>query len=86
MTTVLVLVGSLRADSVNRAIAHSAQEAAPEGVQVRIARGLERLFARGSGARLQRQAWERTGDLAAVVADLAERTEASARATGAEEG
>ncbi|WP_392425538.1 NAD(P)H-dependent oxidoreductase [Barrientosiimonas humi] len=43
MTTVLVLVGSLRADSVNRAIAHSAQEAAPEGVQVRIARGLERL-------------------------------------------
>ncbi len=35
---------------------------------------VEALFARGSGATRQRAVHERTGDLAAVVADLAERT------------
>lgn len=40
MTTVLALVGSLRADSVNRKIAELAQELAPEGTRVLIAEGL----------------------------------------------
>ncbi|KNX36433.1 NADPH-dependent FMN reductase [Luteipulveratus halotolerans] len=40
MTTVLALVGSLRADSTNRKIAELAQKIAPEGVEVRIGTGL----------------------------------------------
>ncbi|MCZ4498315.1 MAG: azo1 [Marmoricola sp.] len=40
MTRVAVLVGSLRADSVNRQIAESLQALAPEGVQIDIVDGL----------------------------------------------
>lgn len=40
MTTILALVGSLRADSNNRKIAELAQSLAPEGVEVTIADGL----------------------------------------------
>ncbi len=39
--------------------------------------GLARLAAAGNGARRQRQAFERSGDLRAVVADLVERTAAA---------
>ena len=40
----------------------------------RVDEGLARLAAAGNGARRQRQAFERSGDLRAVVADLIERT------------
>lgn len=43
MTTVAVLVGSLRADSVNRKVAELAAEIAPEGVEVRLVEGLEQV-------------------------------------------
>ena len=46
MTTpshVLVLVGSLRADSLNRRIAELLRDRAPEGVQVTIAEGLHEI-------------------------------------------
>jgi len=39
-TRVLVLVGSLRADSVNRRLAEVLQASAPEGVSLKIAEGL----------------------------------------------
>jgi NAD(P)H-dependent FMN reductase len=42
-TRVLVLVGSLRADSLNRKIAETLQALAPEGVTVEIAEGLSEL-------------------------------------------
>ena len=42
-TRVLVLVGSLRADSLNRKIAETLQALAPEGVTVGIAEGLAEL-------------------------------------------
>ena len=42
-TRVLVLVGSLRADSLNRRIAETIREQAPAGVSVEIVDGLERL-------------------------------------------
>lgn len=42
-TKVLVLVGSLRAASLNRQLAEVAVEAAPEGVTVRVADGLGEL-------------------------------------------
>jgi NAD(P)H-dependent FMN reductase len=42
-TRVLVLVGSLRADSLNRKIAETLQGLAPEGVTVEIAEGLAEL-------------------------------------------
>ncbi|UAL28764.1 glutamate--cysteine ligase [Nocardioides rotundus] len=74
------------AEALDALVATVRPALADAGDEELAARGLERLFARGSGARLQRQAWERTGDLAAVVADLVERTEASARATGTGEG
>ena len=40
MTTVAVLVGSLRADSVNRQIAESLRALAPEGTEIQIVGGL----------------------------------------------
>lgn len=40
MTSVLVLVGSLRADSLNRKLAEKLANLAPDGVEVRIADGL----------------------------------------------
>ncbi len=42
-TRVLVLVGSLRADSLNRRIAEALQALAPDGVVVEIAEGLDQL-------------------------------------------
>ena len=42
-TTVLVLVGSLRADSLNRKIAEALRDQAPAGVTVEIAENLEQL-------------------------------------------
>jgi len=43
MTRVAVLVGSLRADSVNRKIAESLGQFAPEGVEIDIVDGLEKV-------------------------------------------
>ncbi len=42
-TRVLVLVGSLRADSFNRRLAETVREQSPAGVAVEIATGLEKL-------------------------------------------
>ena len=42
-TTVTVLVGSLRADSVNRKLAETLSGLAPEGVELKIAENLDRL-------------------------------------------
>ena len=42
-TDVLVLLGSLRADSLNRRIAELLRDKAPEGVRVRIAEGLHEI-------------------------------------------
>jgi len=42
-TTVTVLVGSLRADSVNRKLAETLPSLAPEGVELRIAENLDQL-------------------------------------------
>ncbi|MBZ5733106.1 NAD(P)H-dependent oxidoreductase [Nocardioides sp. TRM66260-LWL] len=43
MTRVALLLGSLRTDSVNRKIAELLRDQAPEGVEVSIVEGLERL-------------------------------------------
>jgi glutamate---cysteine ligase / carboxylate-amine ligase len=50
------------------------------GDSARVEEGLSRLATAGNGARQQRQAFERTGDLQKVVADLVERTRASTEA------
>eukprot|EP01032_Pedospumella_encystans_P037882 gene37882-42907_t len=42
-TRIVALVGSLRADSLNRRIAEALRDQAPEGVVVEIAEGLESL-------------------------------------------
>ena len=42
-TTVTVLVGSLRADSVNRKLAETLADLAPEGVELRIAENLDQI-------------------------------------------
>jgi NAD(P)H-dependent FMN reductase len=42
-TTVTVLVGSLRAESVNRKLAETLSDLAPEGVELRIAENLDQL-------------------------------------------
>lgn len=42
-TTVTVLVGSLRADSVNRQLAETLASVAPEGVEFRIAENLDQI-------------------------------------------
>ncbi|MCW2767834.1 MAG: reductase, partial [Nocardioides sp.] len=42
-TRVIVLVGSLRADSLNRKIAESLRDTSPEGVSIEIVDGLDRL-------------------------------------------
>ena len=42
-TRIVALVGSLRADSLNRRLAEALREQAPEGVVVEIAEGLESL-------------------------------------------
>jgi len=43
MTTVTVLVGSLRADSVNRQLAEALGSLAPEGVNLQIAENLDQI-------------------------------------------
>jgi NAD(P)H-dependent FMN reductase len=43
MTRVAVLVGSLRADSVNRKVAESLREQAPAGVEIEIVDGLDHV-------------------------------------------
>lgn len=48
------------------------------GDEGRVASGLDRLSARGGGATRQRQAYERTGEVSGVVADLVQRTRESA--------
>ena len=42
-TSILVLVGSLRADSVNRRLAEAIRDQAPEGVTVELVEGLDSL-------------------------------------------
>ena len=42
-TSILVLVGSLRAGSVNRRLAEAIRDQAPEGVTVELAEGLDIL-------------------------------------------
>ena len=42
-TSILVLVGSLRADSVNRRLAEAIRDQAPAGVTVELAEGLDTL-------------------------------------------
>ena len=42
-TSILVLVGSLRAGSVNRRLAESIRDQAPDGVTVELAEGLDTL-------------------------------------------
>ena len=42
-TSILVLVGSLRAGSVNRRLAEAIRDQAPEGVTIELAEGLESL-------------------------------------------
>jgi len=51
---------------------------AAAGDMGRVEDGLTRLSTVGNGARQQRQAFERTGELHKVVADLVDRTQASA--------
>ena len=51
------------------------------GDTVLVADGLARLATSGTGARRQRQAFERTGDLQGVVTDLVARTAEAAAAT-----
>jgi NAD(P)H-dependent FMN reductase len=43
MTSVVVLVGSLRADSINRKLADAAQHHAPEGVELSVYEGIKDL-------------------------------------------
>lgn len=56
---------------------HVADALAEAGDTDRVEEGLRRLAATGGGATRQRAAFERTGSVAGVVADLVERTAAS---------
>ena len=56
---------------------HCREALEQSGDTERVADLVERLLARGTGARRQRAAFEAGGDLAAVVSDLARRTEES---------
>jgi carboxylate-amine ligase len=58
-------------------LAHAGRALERAGDADRVRDGFERLVARGNGAVRQRAVHEATGDLARVVADLAERTERS---------
>ena len=53
---------------------------ASAGDEDRVQAGLARLASRGGGATRQRQAYERTGEVSGVVADLVARTRESAEA------
>jgi carboxylate-amine ligase len=61
-------------DATLRHVRDALQEA---GDLERVTESFERLLARGTGATRQRSVFEARGDLAAVVADLADRTDAS---------
>lgn len=65
------------ADALAALVARVAPALAAAGDTERVDEGLARLSATGNGARRQRAAYERTGDLARVVADLVDRTRAS---------
>jgi glutamate---cysteine ligase / carboxylate-amine ligase len=56
------------------------------GDRATVEDAFERLLARGNGAQRQRAVFESSGDLAAVVRDLRERTERSVTASAAEAG
>jgi carboxylate-amine ligase len=58
-------------------VAHVRPALEETGDLPRVTGSFERLAARGTGATRQRSVFEATGDLAAVVADLARRTEES---------
>jgi carboxylate-amine ligase len=58
-------------------VAHCRTALEDTGDLVRVTDSFERLAARGTGASRQRSVFEATGDLGAVVADLARRTEES---------
>ena len=61
-------------DAVGALVDHVRPALETYGDLPRVTEGLERLRQVGGGARRQRAAFERTGDLAGVVADLVERT------------
>jgi carboxylate-amine ligase len=67
------------AEALKALVERVADPLAEAGDTDRVDDGLARLASAGNGARQQRQAFERSGDLHAVVADLVERTAASAR-------
>jgi carboxylate-amine ligase len=60
-------------------VEHLAPELESTGERRFVEDGVERLLARGNGAVRQRRRYEETGDLLAVVDDLADATEASWR-------
>ncbi len=57
-------------------VEHTREALEDAGDTDRVDDGVERLLSRGNGATQQRRTFERTGDLAAVVADAVQRTEA----------
>ncbi len=66
-------------DAVAALVDHVAAALDAAGDRAFVDDGLDRLVSVGGGARRQRQAFERTGSLAGVVADVVARTEAAAR-------
>lgn len=71
-TRVIVLVGSLRADSVNRRLAELLRDQAPEGVSVEIADGLGEVP-------FYNEDVDRPGEVPAAAARLRERVAAADR-------
>jgi carboxylate-amine ligase len=61
-------------EAVRALVDRVAPALAASGDTALVADGLDRLSATGNGARRQRAAFERSGDLRGVVADLVERT------------
>jgi carboxylate-amine ligase len=59
------------------AVAHVRPQLEASGDLDQVIDSFERLMARGSGSTRQRRVLEKTGDLRAVVGDLARRTEES---------
>jgi carboxylate-amine ligase len=64
-------------DAVGALVRHVSESLEATGDADLVAEGIERLRATGNGARRQRAAFERSGDLRAVVADLVDRTRRS---------
>lgn len=65
------------AEVVAALLAHAGPALAQAGDEARAEHGLERLLRDGTGASRQRAVLRRTGDLAAVVRDAVERTQAA---------